>query len=290
MPVNASVVIPVRDAEATLPEQLAALSAQNFEGSWEVILVDDASTDRSYAIANEFRTAIPTLQVLRDGGHGSGAARNIGVRIAGSDKLLFCDADDVVSPSWIRELARALDHFDLVGGALEYHLLNEPRALASRNLILERGLTSVLGHLPYASSANMGIRRAAFDAIGGFDAELQAGGDADLCWRAQYAGFSIGFSSDSIVHYRFRQGTAGLMRQVYAYAKGNQRLYVKHHQLGTIEAPPSSRYKVTLYEMSRAFVRVPALLLNRRRRRYLGHVARGCGSMVGLIRHRVPLW
>jgi glycosyltransferase involved in cell wall biosynthesis len=283
-------VIPVRDAEATLADQLAALQRQDFKGRWEVIVVDDGSDDDSWAVAEGWLHRLPNLRIVRSPGHGSSSARNAGAKAAQADRLLFCDADDVVSASWLRTMLDTLDQFDLAGGALEYRRLNTRRSLESRNLIQRNGLTTALGHLPYASGANLGVRRPAFDNVQGFDVSLDAATDADFCWRVQYAGHSIGFEPLAVVHYRFRATRSAMKRQVYAYALANQALYAKHCRLGHIKTPPRSRYNGAAFELLRVIVQFPFLLSARRRWRYLGRVARCRGSIVGLVRYRIRPW
>ena len=136
---------------------------------------------------------------------GASGARNAGARAASSPRILFCDADDVVSPSWVRRMIEALEHFDLAGGALDYTRLNSAPAVHSRNLIQITELSSSLGHWHYAMSANLAVSRHAYDAVGGFDPRFRYGADdVDFCWRAQDRGFTIGFAPDALVHYRLR--------------------------------------------------------------------------------------
>jgi GT2 family glycosyltransferase len=127
------------------------------------------------------------------------------------------------------------------------------------------GLSSALGHLPYASLANVGVRRHAFDAVGECDPSFSnADDDIDFSWRVQYAGFSIGPSPVAVVHYRYRDTLNNLMRQLYGYARANETLYVKHRRLGYITAPPRARYKVAAFQVLRLVVRLPDLLSGRR--------------------------
>ncbi len=284
---RASVVIPVRNARSTLGQQLAALSDQNIEGPWEIIVVDNGSTDESCDVVAEWQRRLPNLRLVTEPTPGAGAARNAGARAATSPCLLFCDADDVVSPSWARALIDALDWFDLVGGALDCELLNSPRLLTSRNPIQAQGLQLALGHLPFASSANLGVRRVAFEAVGGFDTSLSPVEDCDFSWRVQYASFPIGFSAAAVVHYRYRNSLGGLMRQMYAYERNNAALYAKHHQLGYVAAPPISRYKITAFLTLRMIVGLPDLLHGRARWRYLGRAARCAGALAGIVKYRI---
>src|SRR4051794_1712486 len=110
---SVSVVLPVRNGDLTLDVQLAALSCQDYSSAWEVILVDNASTDDTQVCARRWEPELPVLRVVAESRVGLNAARNRGVGEARGDLVLLCDADDEVTPGWIREMAAALGTFDL---------------------------------------------------------------------------------------------------------------------------------------------------------------------------------
>lgn len=92
-----SVIIPFRDAEATLPETLASLAAQT-EPDWEALLIDDASCDSSLAIAMAAAARDPRLRVIHDAAQthkrGTAASRNLGIAAARGEYIALLDADD----------------------------------------------------------------------------------------------------------------------------------------------------------------------------------------------------
>jgi glycosyltransferase involved in cell wall biosynthesis len=286
--IRASVVVPLRNVEWTLGEQLAALGAQDYGDPWEVILVDNGSTDESVRIAERWCAGRAHTRVVVESAPGASRARNAGVRAASSQRILFCDADDVVSPSWVHRMLEALQHFDVVGGALDYTRLNAAPALHSRNLIQIDGLPSSLGHKHYAMSANLAVSRHAYDAVGGFDPRFRYGADdVDFCWRVQDRGFAIGFAPDALVHYRLRGSVGALTRQLYDYSRESQRLYAKHRSLGTLSIPPVVRYKVAAHAMAQIVASAPLLANRNGRWRYLGRIGKAAGSCVGLMRYRI---
>src|SRR6266566_2465867 len=96
-----SVVIPVRNGERFLGEQLAALSSQDVEGGFEVIVCDNGSTDRSMTLAHEFDARL-CLRVIDASAHrGQTYARNAGVAAAIAENVVFLDQDDVVAPGYL---------------------------------------------------------------------------------------------------------------------------------------------------------------------------------------------
>jgi GT2 family glycosyltransferase len=81
---------------------------------------------------------------------------------------------------------------------------------------------------PFAATANLAIRRAAFDSLGGFDPELStAGEDADWCWRAARAGWTLRYAPQAVVIHHHRATLGGLCRQSYHYGIGNAELFAK---------------------------------------------------------------
>src|SRR5439155_25008770 len=82
-----SVVMPVRNEEENIGEQLAALADQIYPGAWEVVVVDDGCTDRSIGIVEKWRPRLPLLRVVRTSRQGLNRARNMGAAAALGDLL-----------------------------------------------------------------------------------------------------------------------------------------------------------------------------------------------------------
>ncbi|QMU79236.1 glycosyltransferase [Streptacidiphilus sp. PB12-B1b] len=105
-----SVVVPVHNVEAYLQECLESIRGQSF-GEFDVVLIDDGSTDRSAEIAESFAARDPRFRLFRQPNEGLGAARNAGLlRISpGSEYLAFVDSDDTLPPDAYRLLVDTLD-------------------------------------------------------------------------------------------------------------------------------------------------------------------------------------
>jgi glycosyltransferase involved in cell wall biosynthesis len=121
-----SIVVIFKDEEEFLDEAIDSVRAQTFDG-WELLLVDDGSTDRSAAIARGSAARDPArVRYLEHPGHanlGMSATRNLGVSHARGDLVAFLDADDVLVPTALErqvELLRAHPHVGMVYGPLEY--------------------------------------------------------------------------------------------------------------------------------------------------------------------------
>lgn len=258
-----SVVVPAHNAERTLDRQLSALAAQTFAAPWEVLVVDNASTDRTAKIAERWADILPLRVIPASERLGAAHARNVGTALAMAPLVAYCDADDEVDRYWLEEIVLALASADLVGGSLEHHTVNDRGSLLWRGTDGAAALPMPLGFLPAAISANMGVRRSTWQAIGGWDEAFAHGGDdVDFSWRAQLAGHRLAFAPDAVVRYRHRDTVRGAMRQAGDYARAEVRLYRCFRAVGAPRAPLRAVTRDCAYLVSR----LPYLIASRRRR------------------------
>jgi cellulose synthase/poly-beta-1,6-N-acetylglucosamine synthase-like glycosyltransferase len=196
------VVIPVRDAVATLGRTLDALSRQTLAPR-EVIVVVDGSTDGSAALARA-HPAVTRVLLLSGGSSGPGAARNAGAAAATGAVLAFTDADCVPAPDWLAAGMTALDRYDVVQGAVEPRGPVGPFDRTVR-VAAPRGLFQ---------TANLFVRASAFSSLRGFEPWLmprdgkELGEDVWLGWRAVRAGLRVDFSADAVVAHEVFPRTA----------------------------------------------------------------------------------
>lgn len=228
-----SVVVPARNGGQLLARQLAALLAQDYAGSYEVVIADNGSTDGSTDSAN-FSEAGKIRVVDASATAGVGAARNVGVRAARGDQIVLCDADDVVCPGWVSAMAGAFDSgAQCVGGVVERYYPG------GEWIARDSGVYELFWPgRPWPIGANCGFTRQVFDRVGGFDEGFLGGGDeTDFFWRADMAGFPTVPVQDALVKYFARERSADIARQQFNYGRGAVRLYVKFRDLGM---PPAS--------------------------------------------------
>jgi glycosyltransferase involved in cell wall biosynthesis len=225
--VELSVVIPAFQAEATIGAQLDALLAQSSELSWEIVVVDNGSTDGTadeVALRAE-RNGSKVRCVSATARRGPGYARNVGAAAARGRALAFCDADDLVGPSWVSAMANALSECPVVTGPLDLEMLNPEHVRDSRGGAFADGLCLFAEVVPFAPSANLGVRTADFVAVGGFDEALMAGEDIELCYRLWRHGLPLVAAPDAVVSYRQRTTAWQLFRQSAFYTQWVIRLY-----------------------------------------------------------------
>ena len=279
-----SVVIPVRNEAARLPNQLDALGAQTFEGAWEVIVADNGSTDGTAARAMAYADRLPGLQVADASSvRGVSHARNVGASVARGDFFLFCDADDVVTPTWLERMAAAAETCDAVGGRLE-KLVPAKRAAAPLP-VSTHDLQLWSGFLPFASGANCGVRASLLRDLGGFDERYVSGGDdCDFFWRLQLEGHRVCFVPDAVVGYRERVALRMVALQFYRYGLADARLFGDFRGRGM----PSRSLLTVARQWLHLLVLAPWYWVDRaRRRQWVKSVARRIGRVGGSIRLRV---
>ena len=228
-----SVIMPILNGAATVALQLEGLARQTTR-DWELVVSDNGCTDDSVAIIERWRHALPTLTIAdASATRGLSYARNVGAAAARSSQLAFCDADDVVSPDWVATMTSALEQHDIVGGRLDEETLNSERSCAERSARQRTGLPTTLGFLPYATGANFGVRSCVVEQLDGWnEGYVRGADDVDFCWRAQLAGFQIGFEPDAVISYRHRIGLSALRRQHFGYGSMDPLLYCNFRDSG----------------------------------------------------------
>lgn len=154
-------IIPVKDRCDLLRRTLSALAEQTYR-DFEVIVVDDGSSDGSGEVAGAFELGGPPVVVVDGGGRGAVAARRAGVEVAQGEILAFTDSDCYPVPGWLEAAVAAFDE-----GA---DLVNGKTAPVRTPLPLERTMGS--GEEGLYPTCNVLYRRSAFDAVGGFDDEV----------------------------------------------------------------------------------------------------------------------
>ena len=205
-----TVIVPAHNAAATLDGLLSALARQELDQGFEVVVVDDRSTDSTASIA-ELRGA----RLLRSRSRqGPAEARNAGAAATGAELLAFTDADCEPASGWLREGIAALDRgADLVTGPIEP--LREPGPF-ERTLRVE-------GPSPLFESANLFARRSLFDRLGGFQPPARLtlapdaghfGEDAVFGWRAVRSGARTAYAPGALVrHAVFARGARGYVAE-----------------------------------------------------------------------------
>lgn len=214
---------------------LEAAFAQNFQ-SFEVILVDNNSTDRSALIAKQF---VAEHQIrcsyLVEPKQGPSAARNAGVRSAKGEIVAFTDSDCIPDEHWLQDISQAFDKpfIGAVAGNIKgasstnsvetFHTLftlrGEPQEKIYQSFSLNAG---------GFATASFAVRRDLFLQLGGFDESRSFGEDHDLCARIYKSGHSIKYIPIGIVYHVHRSDVISTCRQAFHFGESHPFLLAKH--------------------------------------------------------------
>jgi glycosyltransferase involved in cell wall biosynthesis len=199
---RATVVVATRNRARLLPRLVAALEAQEGAPPFEVVIVDDASTDATPAVLHSLaeRSSLALRVERQPVRGGQSAGRDRGWRAGRGDLVLFTDDDCVPSPGWVAALVRELDEVDLVQG----RTIPAPDQSANDGPF-SRTLEVTEANGTYAT-CNMGYRRAWLEKVDGFDVRYRqhAGEDTDLALRCRELGASFAFAADALVEHDVR--------------------------------------------------------------------------------------
>lgn len=263
--VKLSVIVPCFNGSATLAVQLEALTRQSWPEGWEVIAVDNGSTDSSVEIVRLYQDRLPGLKIVQ--AHTPGMPRlgvphsyNTGIQAAGGDAFVFCEADDEVAPGWLEAMGDALREHHFVVARLEHAKLNPdwvlpPHSEGQRYSGLSRSASPP--HLQWASGAAFGLQRSMYQALGPLSTEFPIAHDMEYCWRAQSAGYALHLEPRAVVHYREKTRLKDRFIQGRNWGRDNARL---ERHLGTPRRPfPVLRQAAFLLRMGSTGV-VVALL------------------------------
>lgn len=214
-----SIVVPVYNNPVDLRNCLTSLKSLNYaDDNYEIIVVDNNSTDNTATIPSEF--GISCLREVEF--QSSYAARNRGIKAARGDFIAFTDSDCVAHPDWLKEIDAATE--DESAGCFAGEILSvSPTSVVERfsdriGLLRQKGPLSGWHFKPYAQTANAVYRKAVFDRVGLFDPTMKSGGDAVIAWSMlDKTNLTIRFVPDAIVYHHHRTNVPDLYAQFKRY-------------------------------------------------------------------------
>jgi glycosyltransferase involved in cell wall biosynthesis len=281
-----SVIIPVLNGASVIEEQLTALADQTYGEPWELLVVDNGSTDGTRDVVASWSDRLPGLRIV-DAPHKRRhtVARNAGAAAATGDVLVYCDADDAVGPGWLAAYAAAFcDGCDFAGGPYEDLSLNRPGVRSWHEPPDQHRLPDKMDFLPLALSANLAVRASVLRSVGGWDENYAQGcNDVEMSWRIQLSGRPLVFVPDALIAYRYRSTLRGLALQAYRRGLAEPQLYRDYRPRGVPRRP----YWRGIAGAVRVVVALPTVLrAGRPRARWVIWAATLAGRARGSVRHR----
>lgn len=276
-----TVVIPARNAAATLVRQLEALQRQTGTLPFRVILVDNGSTDDTAALARSFAATRFELSVVDEQRPGINHARNRGIDAAPDGPVLLCDADDEVSPGWVEAMQGALTGRTWVAGVVDYTALNDSLTRAQWGA---PELSSCFTPEPFIDrtfGCNCGFFKSMWTEVGRFDDRLSGiGGDeTELFMRAYASGYRQVWVPEAVVSYRLRPGVRNMIRQ--RFRQGRNQVRMSRLPGGRV-GPPLPGVRATILSLLKLVVVSPKYAFSASRRfEWLASGSRHIGRLVG---------
>jgi len=212
--ISVSVVIPAYNSESTISKTLEACLNQSYSrNEYEVIVVDDGSTDKTPEIIKSY----PVKYLLQENS-GPAKARNLGWKNAKGEIILFTDSDCVPEKDWINKLVALFEYDDIAAVGGTYGNANPEYivSLCIHHEILYRH-SALPEYVKFLGSFNLGIRKKILEKLNGFDETytIACGEDADLTYRISYEGYRMRFSRNNEVGHHFPIRLMKFLKQQY---------------------------------------------------------------------------
>ena len=220
-----SIILPVYNRPDELRELLQSLSEQSVK-DFEVIIVEDGSTNRSDAVVDAFRDKLQ-MEYIYKPNTGPGPSRNLGFSHAKGQYFVVFDSDCMLPPHYFAAVNQVLmhDHPDAWGGPDRSHesftRLQQAMAYTMSSLLTTGGIRGNAKHLGWFQprSFNMGLSRAVFEKTKGFDFTRFAE-DIELSIRMRKSGFKSVLIPEAYVYHKRRTTLGQFYRQVSNFGKG----------------------------------------------------------------------
>lgn len=227
-----SIIVPVRNRPADLHECLESLTMLDYpEDKFEIIVVDDASTDHTPEVADRFPVSVIRLVQNRKAPY----CRNLAARQARGDILAFIDSDCLANRRWLLDLVPAFNDpaIGAVGGKIDNHynasLLDRyEKVRSSLDMGARPKRSTPINPFFYVPSCNLLVRRDFFLNIGGFNHDLVVGEDVDLCWRIQDSKKHIEYRPVGTVYHKHRNRLRSFCARRFDYGTSEPLLQRLH--------------------------------------------------------------
>ena len=235
---NYSIIVPVYNRPDEVDELLESLTHQVFR-NFEVVIVEDGSDKRCDEVCNRYKDLLP-LRYYYKKNSGPGNSRNFGVDYANGDYVIILDSDVVVPPHYLSAIDEELsrEQCDFFGGADAAHASFTPVQKAISYSMTSffttggiRGGKKKLDKF-YPRSYNMGVRRTAYQALGGFS-RMRFGEDIDFSYRLIENGYKSRLFPEAWVWHKRRTDLRKFFRQVYN--SGIARINLEKRHPGTMK-------------------------------------------------------
>lgn len=234
-PLRLSVIVPALNEARVISQCLASLARQNISrDSYEVIVADNGSTDRTLDIAREFQQSLNLTVVQRKNVHIS-ALRNYGADVAEGEFLAFLDADCIAPEDWLSQAIVQLagERRGVVGA---HYTIPADSSWVARAWYQDMR-TSRQGPVAYVPAGCLLVAREVFLAVGGFDETIETSEDCEFCQRVSAAGRPVvAVPGLSVVHLGTPQTVSAFFRKQRWHGRSVHTVFLRNklHSAGAM--------------------------------------------------------
>ena len=227
-----SVVVTVRDEEASIGALLASLAAQGRQAD-EIVIVDGGSTDGTPAILAVWAARLPLRVLVRPGANIS-AGRNAGIAAARGAIVAVTDAGVRLAPGWLAALLAPFEAdptVQVVGGFFAPDPQTPFEAALGATTLPTRADVRPATFLP--SSRSLALRRTAWEGVGGYPEWLDYCEDLIFDLKLREASGPFAFAPDALAHFRPRPTLRAFWHQYFRYARGDGKagIFARRHAI-----------------------------------------------------------
>ncbi|QXP67302.1 glycosyltransferase family 2 protein [Polaribacter sp. AHE13PA] len=234
MSLNFSLIIPVYNRPNEIEELLESLTKQDFSDDFEVLIIEDGSTDKSNLIVEKYKTELDLKYFFKENS-GAGASRNFGMQNASGNYFIILDSDVIVPVQYLSEVQKALEtnFTDAFGGPDAAH-----KSFTSLQKAINYSMTSVLttGGIRGKKQAvgkfqprsfNLGLSQIAFKKTQGFS-KMKNGEDIDLTFRLWENDCETQLIEKAFVYHKRRSSIQQFFKQTFGFGTARPILNKKY--------------------------------------------------------------
>ncbi|MFH1240352.1 MAG: glycosyltransferase [Candidatus Diapherotrites archaeon] len=226
---NASVIIPVFNGEQTIKPCIESLINQTFGESYEIIVVDDGSTDETKDVVKSFDSKITYLFQKNKG---PAIARNAGAKNAKFEILVFIDADCIAEKNWLNEMVRPFKNKEIVGVQGRYKTMQKSLTARFVQIEIEERYEKMKKHenIDFIGSYSAAYRKEIFIGTGGFDESfpIASGEDPELAYKLAKKGEKLVFNENAVVYHKHPESLLKYLQIKFFRAYWRVLLYSRH--------------------------------------------------------------
>ena len=240
MKLNFSIIIPVYNRPKEIDELLESLTKQDFSEDFEVLVIEDGSTEKSDEIVERYTSNLNLKYFFKENS-GAGASRNFGMQKASGNYFIILDSDVIVPNQYLLEVKKALENnfTDAFGGPDAAHknftILQKAINYSMTSVLTTggiRGKKQAVGKFQ-PRSFNLGLSKKAFEKTQGFS-QMKNGEDIDLTFRLWENGFETQLIEKAFVYHKRRSTIQQFFKQTYGFGTARPILNKKYPETAKI--------------------------------------------------------